>query len=146
MNQIQFPDHFDIIVPSDLKQGKSKVVVVPISGVHNFNGRVYHNYFLMHMNFLKGRVSYLRWSDILKEFQKFKDNIVVDDDYECEGFLSCDACQNLMSIRSFVDEVEADHRETIVEFTMILYSLYESFTDTIESLLSDLFRSGWEEN
>ncbi len=146
MNQNQHPDHFDIIVPSDLKQGKSKVVVVPISGVHYFNGKIYHNYFLMHMNFLTGRVSYLRWSDILKEFQTFKDDILVDDHYECEGFLSCDTCQNLMSIKSFVDEFEMDHRETIVEFTMILYRLYESFSKDIDSLLSDLFRSGWEEN
>lgn len=136
MNQNQFPDHFDIIVPVDLKQGKSKVVVIPLSGVHYFNGKIYHNFFLMHMNFMTGRVSYLRWSDILKEFQSFKAEIEVDDEYECEGFLSCDACQNLMSIRNFVDEFEMDHRETIVEFMMILFSKYESFTDDIESMLA----------
>lgn len=146
MNQNQPPIHFDIIVPKDLRQGKSKVVVVPISGVHCFNGRVYHNFFLMHLNFAKGNVSYLRWSDILKGFQSFKDGIEVDDDYECDGSIFCDPCQNLLSIRNFVDEFEMDHRETLMEFTMILFSLYESFTDDTESLLGELFRNGWEEN
>lgn len=79
-------------VPKRLTNTISKLVLVPTSGVHTLNGQVYHNYFLMRVNFQDGQVDYLYWESIIKEFLKYE-NITIEEQpcKVCDGFMGCDA-------------------------------------------------------
>lgn len=147
LNPTNQVDHFNITVPDDLNIGKSKIVSVPLNGVHYFNDRMYHNFFLMHLNFQTGSVAYLRWSDILQSFQDIRDSdIEVDDEHECADFNDCEACQNTLKMRSFVDEFELDDRDTLVEFVLILGTLYETIIYGSYHPLDDLMSDDWFES
>jgi hypothetical protein len=147
MNPKNQVDHFAITVPVDLKIGRGKIVLVPLNGAHYFNNQVCHNFFLMHLNFQTGSVGYLRWSDILKSFQYIKNSeIDIDDDHQCAGFEGCEACQNTLKIGSFVDQFVLEDRDTLVEFVMILGTLYESAINGSNHPLDDLMSKDWFES
>lgn len=54
-------DQIEIKIPESLRLAKTKVVKVDLPGIHQFNKQLFHNFYLLKIDFKRGIVQFLSW-------------------------------------------------------------------------------------